>query len=105
VDSNTSGPPGSIPTSPVLAHQTVPPGEVTAISSKGDRQHRGDRRCSWTSRADHAGERWTAHVAGNENRRDRGLWMIVDASTNMPITGLRYELNLEDIEAFLDVRT
>ena len=31
--------------------------------------------------------------------------MIVDAATNMPITGIRYELTLEDIGAFLDVRT
>ena len=40
-----------------------------------------------------------------ERPRDRGLWMIFDAATNMPITGLRYELTLEDIEAFLEVRS
>jgi hypothetical protein len=31
--------------------------------------------------------------------------MIVDAATDMEITGLRYELTIEDVEAFLDVRT
>ena len=31
--------------------------------------------------------------------------MIVDAATDMPIPGLRYELTIEDVEAFLDVRT
>jgi len=41
----------------------------------------------------------------SENPRDRGLWMIVDEATDMPITGLRYELTVEDIEAFLDVRS
>ena len=40
-----------------------------------------------------------------ENPHDRGRWMIVDATTNMAITGIHYELTLEDIEAFLDVRT
>ena len=30
--------------------------------------------------------------------------MIVDATTNMVITGIRYELTAEDVEAFLDVR-
>jgi len=40
-----------------------------------------------------------------ESKRDRGGWMIVDAATDMPITGLRYELTIEDVEAFLDVRT
>jgi hypothetical protein len=40
-----------------------------------------------------------------ESPSDRGGWMIVDAATNMPITGIRYELTVEDIEAFLDVRT
>ena len=39
-----------------------------------------------------------------ENPHDRGRWMIVDATTNMAITGIHYELTLEDIEAFLDVR-
>jgi hypothetical protein len=29
----------------------------------------------------------------------------VDAATGMAITGIRYELTLEDTEAFLDVRT
>jgi hypothetical protein len=33
-----------------------------------------------------------------------GHWMIVDAATSMAITGIRYELTLEDVEAFLDVR-
>ena len=40
-----------------------------------------------------------------ESPSDRGGWMIVDATTNMAITGIRYELTVEDIEAFLDVRT
>jgi hypothetical protein len=40
-----------------------------------------------------------------ESPSDRGGWMIVDAATKMPITGIRHELTLEDIEAFLDVRT
>ena len=40
-----------------------------------------------------------------ESPSDRGGWMIVDAATNMPITGIRYELTPEDIEAFLDVRS
>lgn len=40
-----------------------------------------------------------------ENPSDRGGWMIVDAATNMPITGIRFELTLEGIEAFLDVGT
>ncbi len=39
-----------------------------------------------------------------ESPSDRGLWMIINAATNMPITGIRYEATLEDIEAFLDVR-
>jgi hypothetical protein len=40
-----------------------------------------------------------------ESPSDRGGWMIVDAATNVPITGIRYERTLEDIEAFVDVRT
>ena len=31
--------------------------------------------------------------------------MIIDAATDMVITGLRYELTVEDVEAFLDIRT
>jgi hypothetical protein len=55
------------------------------------------------SRNDGAVYRAGAYVG--ENPRDRGRWMIVDAATDMAITGIRYELTLEDIEAFLDVRT
>jgi len=44
-------------------------------------------------------------VYRGEDPRDRGGWMIIDAATDMPITGLRYELTLEDVEAFLDVRS
>lgn len=40
-----------------------------------------------------------------ENSHDRGGWMIIDAATSMVITGLRYELTVEDVEAFLAVRT
>ena len=43
--------------------------------------------------------------AWREYQRDRGGWMILDAATDMTITGLHYELTLEDIEAFLDVRS
>ena len=39
-----------------------------------------------------------------QDPRDLGMWMIIDAATNMPITGLRYELTIEDVEVFLDVR-
>ena len=36
--------------------------------------------------------------------RTRAIAVIVDATTNMVITGIRYELTAEDVEAFLDVR-
>jgi len=39
-----------------------------------------------------------------EYQRDRGGWMIVDAATDKPITGLHHERTLDEIEAFLDVR-
>ena len=82
---------------------TTTASEVKELNREQSLRHRADELGYILRRSRRRGSNRNGRTWG-EYQRDRGGWMIVDAATDKPITGLHHERTLDEIEAFLDLR-